>query len=182
MFQRIIKYLFILILFLNSFISKGWSEIVKEIKVEGNDRISAETIKMFSRTNIGSNLDNNDLNNILNSLYDSNFFEDVSVSLENNKLKIIVKESPIIENIFYEGIKSNSLKDKITENLNLKPRSSFNKIILKKDKDLLISSLKENGYFFSRIEIEIVDLNDNKADLKFNIDLGEKAKIKKSLF
>ena len=103
---------------------------------------------------IGSNLDNNDLNNILNSLYDSNFFEDVSVSLENNKLKIIVKENPIIENIFYEGIKSNSLKDKITENLNLKPRSSFNKIILKKDKDLLISSLKENGYFFSRIEIK----------------------------
>ena len=51
-------------------------------------------------------MDNNDLNNILNSLYDSNFFEDVSVSLENNKLKIIVKESPIIENIFYEGIKS----------------------------------------------------------------------------
>ena len=48
MFQRIIKYLFILILFLNSFISKGWSEIVKEIKVEGNDRISSETIKMFS--------------------------------------------------------------------------------------------------------------------------------------
>ena len=45
-------------------------------------------------------------------------------------------------------LNQNSLKDKITENLNLKPRSSFNKIILKKDKDLLISSLKENGYFF----------------------------------
>ncbi len=169
-------------LFLNSFISKGWSEIVKEIKVDGNDRISVETIKMFSRTNIGSNLDSNDLNNILNSLYETNFFEDVSVTLKNNKLKIIVKENPIIENIFYEGIKSNTLKDKITKDLNLKPRSSFNKIVLKKDKDILISSLKENGYFFSTIEIEIVDLNKNKVDLKFNIDPGEKAKIKKISF
>ena len=95
---------------------------------------------------------------------------------------ISVKENPIIENINYNGIKSNTLKETITKNLNLRSRSSYNNILLKKDKDLILSSLKEQGYYFSEIVIDVVDLKNNKVDLNYNIELNDKAKINKISF
>ena len=67
---------------------------------------------MFAKTNVNDDLKINDINLILKALYESNFFDDVSVELNSNILKIIVKENPIIENITFNGIKSKTLKDK----------------------------------------------------------------------
>ena len=162
--------------------SNANSVILTNINVDGNDRISNETIKMFSKVNIGDDLSESDLNKILKELYETNYFEDVSIKLIEGKLYISVKENPIIENINYNGIKSNTLKETITKNLNLRPRSSYNNILLKKDKDLILSSLKEQGYYFSEIVIDVVDLKNNKVDLNYNIELNDKAKINKISF
>ena len=162
--------------------SNANSVILTNINVDGNDRISNETIKMFSNVKIGDDLSENDLNKILKKLYETNYFEDVSIKLIEGNLYISVKENPIIENINYNGIKSNTLKETITKNLNLRSRSSYNDILLKKDKDLILSSLKEQGYYFSEIVIDVVDLKNNKVDLNYNIELNDKAKIKKVSF
>ena len=50
------------------------SEVIKEIKVINNDRISKETIQIFSNIKVGENYDQNDLNRILKDIYDTNFF------------------------------------------------------------------------------------------------------------
>ena len=98
------------------------------------------------------------MNELLKLLYDSNFFEDVSLTLKENKLKIIVKENPIIENINYNGVKSNSLLEEITKDLLLKPRTSFNKNFLKNDLKILESKLRNLGYYFSTIDTELTYL------------------------
>ena len=41
--------------------------------------------------------------------------------------------------------------------------------------------LKELGYYFSEVEIDLIELNDNKINLAFT-ELGNKAKIKKINF
>ena len=82
----------------------------------------------------------------------------------------------------YNGIKSKTLKEKLTQNLKLKSRSSFSQILLKQDRDSIISSLKDTGYYFSKVEVAILELGNNKIDLVFEIDLGDKAKIKKISF
>ena len=97
-------------------------------------------------------------------------------------MQIEVLENPIIENIIYNGVKSDTLKDKIISNLSLKSRSSFNEIILKQDIDLMSNKLKELGYYFSKIDIKKTKLDNNKINLIFDIDLGDKAKIKKITF
>ena len=86
---------------------------------------------MFANVKISDDIDTN-LNQILNELYNTTFWN-VSVNLEDNNLNIKVVEFPIIEIISYEGIKSNTIKDEITKNLELKPRSSFNSIILENE-------------------------------------------------
>ncbi|WP_440643869.1 outer membrane protein assembly factor BamA [Candidatus Pelagibacter sp. HIMB123] len=158
------------------------TEIVKSIEILGNERIADETILMFSKIKIGSDLDKNDINNSLKFLYESNFFENVSINLIQNNLTILVKENPIIENITFDGIKSNTLKEKILKDLNIKARSSYNEILLKETKSQIISSLRDLGYYFAGVDIDLIDLDDNKIDLIFKINLGEKAKIKKITF
>ena len=158
------------------------AETVSKIIIEGNDRISSETIKMFSGVSENDDLSESDLNSILKNLYDSNFFELVSIKLENNILLINIKENPIIQNIYYEGIKSDQLLSDLKKNLVLKSRSSFNEIIFKKDNETITNFLKNLGYYFSNVDISINELQDNKINLTYNISLGEKAKIKKISF
>jgi len=177
-----IKQLILIILFCFLSILKANSEIVKRIEIIGNERVSSETIKLFSKVSINENIENNDLNNILKNLYDTNFFKDISLELTSNILRINVEENPIIENIIINGIKSDSLKENVTKNLKLNPRSSYNEVLLKDDKNTLISSLKDAGYFFSNIDIETIDLGDKKLDVIINVDLGKKSKIKKITF
>jgi len=181
MFTKHINFLLISFLFFLS-ISPSYSEVVKKIEIQGNERISNETIILFSKINIDDDLDSNDLNDILKRLYETNFFKDIFIKLDSKILKISVDENPIIENIEYNGIKSNTLKQKITANLKLLPRSSYNEFLLNDDKNNIKLALKNFGYYFSNINIDLIELGDKKVDIVFNIDLGSKAKIKKITF
>ena len=182
MFSKLIKFnLYIICIFLIS-IKSFAAEIIKKIEINGNDRVSDETIKMFSSVDVNQKLSSSDINNILKLIYDSNFFKDVSVKFDNNILSINVVENPIIQEINYEGIKSKRIKDLILRNLSLKSRSSYDELILKNDKKKIQSSLKSLGYYFSNIDVYVEDLNDNKVNINYKIELGEKAKIKKISF
>ncbi len=163
-------------------IQQSLSEEVKKINIFGNERISDETVKMFASVTIGDDIDNNKINLILKELFDSGFFSDVKLKFENNILNISLIENPIIENIFFEGIKAKKIKDPITKNLKLKNRSSFNSVELDNDKKKIISILKELGYYFSEVDVFIKELDNNKVNIQYNIDLGKKAKIKKISF
>ena len=158
------------------------AEIVTKINIEGNKRISSETIKMFAGVSINDDLSENDLNNILKKLYNTNFFDLVSVKITNEKLFIKVVENPIIQNIEFEGIKSSQMLKDLKKNIQLKSRSSFNEVLLEKDKNQIKIFLKDLGYYFSKIEISKEDLEDNKVNIIYNISLGKKAKIKKISF
>ncbi len=158
------------------------AEVVEEINVKGNQRISSETIKMFAEVSINDDLTEKDLNEILKKLYDTNFFDLVSVKISDRTLSIIVKENPIIQNINYEGIKSSKILEDIKKNTELKSRSSFNDVLLNKDKKKIKNFLKEIGYYFSSVEITIEEIEDNKINLNYKISLGKKAKIKKISF
>jgi len=178
----LIKLLILLILFNFTLHKNSLSQTVEEIKILGNQRIPSETILLFSASSISDNFDINKINNILKNLYETNYFEDVNVSIKDDNLIIKVKENPIIENINYKGIKSNSLIQQITKDVQLKPRFSYNEFLLNNDKQRIISSLKNLGYYNPIIDVFVEDLTDNKINLEFNINIGSKAKIKKIRF
>ncbi len=182
MFKTLHKIFLFLIFFTFFFSSWVRAEIIDKINIEGNFRISNETIKMFADVSIGDDLSKNDLNQLLKKLYNTNFFETVSVKLSNTMLNIKVIENPIIQNISYEGIKSSQMLEDLKEKIVLKSRSSFNELLLNKDKGQIKSFLKERGYYFSKVETSVEELADNKINLLYKINLGEKAKIQKITF
>ena len=176
------RYFFIILFYLSFLTTNSLSDKVNKIDVNGNDRISDETIIMFSSVSINDDIDENSLNDILKNLYGTDFFKNVSVKFDKNILEIIVIENPLIENIKYNGIKSETIKSKFTQNLRLKSRSSYSELTLKKDKDLILNNLKELGYHFSTVDVFVKNLDENKVEIIYDIFLGNKAKIKKITF
>ena len=177
-FQRLV--LLILIQFL--LITNSYSEIVKKIEIIGNDRIPAETINVFSRISINDKMDDNKLNEILKNLYNTNYFSEVNLSFKNNILKINVVENPIVYNLIIDGVKSKSLTETLSKQLQLRERTPFNEILLAQDKINIKSILRKKGYFFSKVEIYKEELQDNRVDIIINVELGERSKIKKISF
>ena len=176
------RYFFIILFYLSFLTTNSLSDKVNKIDVNGNDRISDETIIMFSSVSINDDIDENSLNIIIKNLYGTDFFKNVSVKFDKNILEIIVIENPLIENIKYNGIKSETIKSKFTQNLRLKSRSSYSELTLKKDKDLILNNLKELGYHFSTVDVFVKNLDENKVEIIYDIFLGNKAKIKKITF
>ena len=172
--------LIILIYFLLTITAK--TEIVEQIKTIGNNRISSETIKMFSGINLSDDVNENQINNSLKNLYDTNYFKDINITLKDKILLIEVVENPLIEEVIINGVKAKKFKDAIYENIKLKPRTSFNQTILENDKKIISNLLKDQSYYFSKIDILSEELNNNLVKLNINVDLGEKAKIKKISF
>ena len=111
--------------------------IVKSINIEGNSRVSDETIKVYGQINLNENIDEIKLNKILNNLYSTNFFEDVKVNLKDGVLKIVVDEYPVVNQLIINGESSSRIKEEIKKQIFTKVKRSFIKSSLSRDIDLI---------------------------------------------
>ena len=177
---KIILKSFVLYFFLTTFL---FSQVISQIEVIGNKRISKESIIVFSKLDTGLDYSESLVNDSLKNLYDTNFFEDINITFDNNKLSINLIENPIIEKLEITGVKKKSFSDFIKGRIYLRDRVSFNDFYLNNDISLIQNILKTNGYYFSTIKTSLKK-NDILNSVKLNIDinLGEKAKIKNISF
>ena len=160
----------------------SFSEIIKEIKVKGNKRVSSDTVIIFSEVKLNSDLNRNQLNNVIKNLYSTDYFNDVSINVEDNILYIYVEERPIIQSIEFEGLENKRILKVLNEQIELKEKNSFIKNKVKKDENKISNILRNNGFYFSKVLSKIKSNNNNTIDLIYEIDLGEKAFIKKISF
>ena len=165
------------------FTTSAVSEILKKIEITGNKRISSETIIIFSEVKINDQINKSKLDKVIKNLYQTNFFRNISLNFENQILFLNVEENPIIENLEINGIKKQSLVEFIKGKMQLAEMKSFNEELLAVDLDLINNILKTNGYYFTKISSsKNINSDLNTINLRINIDLGEKAKIKKIIF
>ena len=176
------KFFFQFILFSFLLAYSAYSKNYEEIIINGNERISKETILVFSEIPDNEPLDENSINEALKKIYQSGFFKDVVIKIENKNLVIDVIENPIIQTVFIEGIKRKNTVTDLYKILSLKNRSSFNSNLIEKDEVAILNFLKNDGFYFSEVVTSFLDLGDNKIDLFYKVKLGNKAKISKISF
>ena len=111
-----IKYIFLIVIF---FYTSSYSEIVKKIIIDGNKRISDETIKVYGDISLNKDYNDISINKILKNLYTTNFFENVKVELSGGVLKVLVDEYPIVNSIQIQGEETKKVKEQIFKKLNL---------------------------------------------------------------
>jgi len=179
MFNKILKINLIITLL----VSISFAEIITGVKIDGNKRISKQSIMVFGNVKIGENYNQDDLNTILKNIYDTKFFKKINLDIKDSILSITVNENPIIETVEINGIKDSKLTDFLLENISLRNRKSYIESSFKSDLNLIKSIIKSSGYYFAKIETKYL-LNEiqNSVKLIYDIDLGEKAKINEIQF
>ena len=158
------------------------AEIVQKLEVKGNSRISVETIKVYGEINIGQDYSAFDVNKILKNLYNTNFFEDVKISLDNNILNIAVKEYATVFSVDLQGEKSSTVKNSVLKKLALKEKESFIESRLAQDVILIKKIYGNIGFNFVNVEAKIKKFDDNRVSLVYFLDKGKKTNIAKINF
>lgn len=167
----------ILIIFILFNFNLAKAEVVKEIVINGNLRISDETIKVYGEIEINKDFTEKDINKVLTNLYSTNFFETVDVNLKNNVLIVNLEEYPVINQLVITGEKKKANREQIKKIIQLKEKSSFIKSYLANDIELIKRLYSSLGYNFSEVEGKVRQIDKSNLDLLISINRGEQTKI-----
>ena len=172
--------LFFLLFFFT--IKNSYASQIIDFKISGNERITNETIVLFSGYKINDTIDETSINQMIKNLYETTFFKNISIKFNDNIIYIDVIENPLVQSIVFNGIKRESLETSLREIILLKEKSSFLENRVKGDQDRILNTLKVSGYFFANVETTIKNNDNNTVDIIYNIDRGKRALIKNIKF
>ena len=165
------------------FVTSSKAEIVNQININGNKRVSDETIKVYGQVKPkGSNYTNFDLDNILKNLYETNFFEEVSVEIKNKQLIINLREYPIVNQLTIIGERNSKIREQLVKVISTKDKNSFIKNNLNNDISIIKQLYASLGYNFAEIDFKTKKLNEGNYDVVLEIERGELTKIAKIFF
>ena len=152
--------------------------VIKTLRVEGTQRIEAETALSYTKLRQGQAYSNETLDQAIKDLYASDLFADVTVTgAETGDIVIRVRENPIINRVILEGNKR--LKDdKITGEIRLKPRQIFTRSAVRADVARIIELYRRQGRFAASVNPKMVSLDQNRVDVVFEISEGPKSKVR----
>jgi len=163
-------------------ITTSYAEIVKEVKVVGNVRVSTETIIVFGDIRVNEDYSAKKINELSRQLYDTDFFSYLEINLTNGLLEISVKENPIIQSLVFNGIKAKKHKEAIKEVIELKEKTSYVENKLIRDIQKIKKAFRNQGYYFIEVEAYAKENVNNSIDLIYEINRGKRAKIGKIIF
>ena len=158
------------------------ADIIDKVEVNGNKRISDETINVYGEIEIGKDYSAFEVDRILKNLYKTEFFEDIKVILSNGVLKISVKEYATINFIDLQGEESNERKKSVLKVLKLKNKESFIENKLSEDIDMIKKIYASIGFNFSSVEAKIEKFDENRINLIYVKEKEKKTNIAKIYF
>ena len=154
------------------------SGVIRSIQVRGSERIEPATIRSYANLNPGQEYNTETLDQALKDLYATELFADVVITgADTGNLVITVRENPVINRIVLEGNKRIKT-DKITPEIKLAPRQIFTRSKVRADVDRIIELYRRQGRFAASVEPKIVQLDQNRVDLVFEITEGDKSKVR----
>ena len=155
--------------------------VATEIRVEGAQRIEAETVRSYVDIKTGDRITAAAMDQSLKKLFATGLFADVVLHQERSVLVVRVVENPIINRIALEGNKrlnDESLRDEIK----LRPRVVYTRTRVRNDVQRLIDIYRQSGRFAATIEPKVIQLPQNRVDLVFEIDEGPLTEIRRITF
>jgi outer membrane protein insertion porin family len=151
------------------------------IVVEGNRRVEADTVRSYFKVAPGERLDAAKIDAALKALYGTGLFQDVRISQSGGKLIVTVVEAAVINKIAFEG--NHRLKDEqLLQEIQSKERGALSRATVQADVQRIIEIYQRNGRFDVSVVPKIIDRPNNRVDLVFEINEGEKTGIKSIVF
>jgi outer membrane protein insertion porin family len=151
------------------------------IVVEGNRRVEADTVRSYFKVAPGEHLDAAKIDAALKALYGTGLFQDVRINQSGGKLIVTVVEAPVINKIAFEG--NHRLKDEqLLQEIQSKERGALSRAAVQADVQRILEIYQRNGRFDITVLPKIIDRPNNRVDLVFEVNEGEKTGIKSIVF
>lgn len=157
------------------------ADTIKDIIVKDNQRVESLTIESYLDVAKGEEFDRNKINSSMKKMFSTELFSDVSILREGDALVVTVKENPIVNKVVFEGNKRIK-DDQITPELSLEPRSVYTRAKVQNDVKRIQNLYRKSGRFSVTVTPKVVQLDQNRVDLVFEIQEGKKATISKIYF
>ncbi|MEM1267133.1 MAG: outer membrane protein assembly factor BamA [Pseudomonadota bacterium] len=151
------------------------------IDVAGNQRIDADTIRVFAGIEPGETVSPAEINAAVQRLFETQLFEDVQITPRAGVLLITVVENPTINIINFEG--NRRLDDELLRAIiSLQPRRAYSRAAAERDAQSIIDAYAQQGRLAAEVTPKIIRLEDNRVNLVFEIFEGRLTEIQRISF
>jgi outer membrane protein insertion porin family len=156
------------------------SFVIRDIRVEGLQRISAGTVFTYLPVKVGDTFDQGDSAAVIKALFSKGFFKDVRLERDRDVLVVIVEERPSIASVKVEGNKDVSSEnlDKGLKRIGLSEGRVFDRQVLDNVEQDLRRQYYNLGKYGVKIDTEVKDVSRNRVAVTLKISEGKVAKIK----
>jgi outer membrane protein insertion porin family len=153
------------------------AETIQSIAVVGTQRLEPDTVRSYIRLRSGQPWTQAAADQALKDLYATELFADVSIRNVGGDVTIEVRENPVINRVILEGNKR--LKnEKIEPEIKLSPRQIYSRSKVRADVARIVELYKRQGRFAATVEPKLVQLDQNRVDIVFEINEGPKSKVR----
>ncbi|WP_066520549.1 outer membrane protein assembly factor BamA [Sphingobium cloacae] len=150
---------------------------IRSLSVTGQQRLEPDTVLSYTKLRLGEPFTQESLDQALRDLYETELFADVQIRNDNGALTVEVKENPVINRIVLEGNKRLK-EDKIRPEIRLAPRQIYTRSKVRADVARIIELYRRQGRFAATVEPKMVQLDQNRVDIVFEISEGPKSKVR----
>lgn len=154
---------------------------VSRIEVRGNTRMDDDTVKSFLTIRPGVSFNNGDIDDSVKALFGTGLFGDVSIYQSGGTLIVEVDENATINEVFFEGNKR--LKDNaLSAVVQSQARGIYSPEAVASDVSLIEDAYARVGRSDALVSSEIVPLANNRVNVVFRVNEGDKTKIRSISF
>jgi len=154
---------------------------ISDIKVTGNRRVAEGTVLSYLPVQVGDLVSQGALSQSLERLFATNLFKDLKLDLDGSVLLVTVVENPIVNRVSIEG--NDVISDeRLLEVIDVQPRRVYDRQLALDAAAKLLNVYRAGGRFGAVVEPKIIELNENRVDLVFEVDEGPMIKIETIVF
>ena len=175
-----VRFLLLLCLMLGTVNAFAEEFVVEDIEVHGIKKIAVGTVLNYLPLKAGETFDYKDSGNVIRALYETGFFNNVTLKRENDTLLIEVEERPAIAEIDVTGNKEvtdDNMKEAL-KSIGLNKGKIYNPKLLDTLKQELQQLYYSLGKYAVRIDAEATLLDEDRISIKVVISEGAPAKIR----
>ncbi|XKG57815.1 outer membrane protein assembly factor BamA [Caenispirillum salinarum] len=157
------------------------SGVIRQIVVEGNQRIEASTVESYLTVAPGDPFDPAALDQSLKNLFATGLFADVAMRRAGQALVVRVVENPIINRIAFEG--NQRIDDEqLSAETQLRPRVVYTRAKVQDDVQRVLDLYRRSGRYAATVEPKIIELDQNRVDLVFEVNEGPPTYVRRITF
>lgn len=153
------------------------AQTIRSIAVVGNQRLEADTIRSYVRLRVGQSYTRATLDQALKDLYETELFAEAQITDNEGALVIQIKENPVINRVILEGNKKLK-EDKLRPEIKMQPRQIYTRSKVRADVARILELYKRQGRYAATVEPKLVQLDQNRVDVVFEIQEGAKSKVR----